>query len=272
MTIPGRLEFAIQIISHNVFSGERAPLMDSRSLATLLEHILINRKSLNIVQIGAFVGNTDNDPIFSFLHERLPKLENGHSCRAVLVEPVRHYYEELVKNYRVCVGDIRTQNVAIAESMDLRPFYRLRTGVDPVAHGFPAWTSQLGSLLKNRITDLFDTCEKDPIIRRFLEICTEVEYVITISYDQLLKMNNLNNVDFLQVDAEGYDYNIIRSINFKKNPPMVIHYEHALLSENIAVCRSLLKSQGYLIRSDGGDTLAVRLEYARALSMGFIEN
>src|SRR5262249_35031291 len=58
-------------------------------------------RDYTIVQLGAYVGNTDNDPIFSTL-KRLSagsQNANGPHGNIILVEPVRQYFEQLRINY-----------------------------------------------------------------------------------------------------------------------------------------------------------------------------
>jgi hypothetical protein len=102
------------------------------------------RHAFSIVQIGAYVGDTSNDPLYRFLHEVLP---GRPQATVVLVEPVAEYFERLKEAYEVLPA-VRLEQVAIAEQDCERPFYRL--GVDPAQYGHPEWLSQLGSLRATR--------------------------------------------------------------------------------------------------------------------------
>ena len=82
------LKTALQVINYRLFKQD----WDFDLLPNLMEDLVRKRSSLNIVQIGANVGNTGSDQIYDFLkkwchdcHE--PNLPN---CRAILIEPVRH--------------------------------------------------------------------------------------------------------------------------------------------------------------------------------------
>jgi hypothetical protein len=65
-------------------------------------------------------------------------------------------------------------------------------------------------------------------------------------------------VNLLQIDTEGYDFEIIKMVNFETLRPDVIHYEHRHLSDADRVaCERLLASHGYRLHVAGVDTTAV---------------
>ena len=65
-------------------------------------------------------------------------------------------------------------------------------------------------------------------------------------------------IDLLQIDVEGYDYEIIKMIDFERVKPLIIHFEHGHLPiEQFEECLEVLIKQGYAISvEDGGDTTA----------------
>src|SRR3954467_3768467 len=109
------------------------------------------------MQIGAHVGDTSNDPLYRFFCEELP---SHPAAVVVLVEPVAEHFEQLQHAYRD-MPNVRLENVAVAEREGTRDFYRL--GSDPVAHGPPAWLSQLGSLRPDRLGKLWDNYEQKAV-------------------------------------------------------------------------------------------------------------
>jgi FkbM family methyltransferase len=214
---------------------------------------LATRPRVSIVQVGAYVGKSENDPLFSFLTgERRP----GQTIQAVLIEPVRRYFDELQKNYARVPG-VSCENVAIAASAGEFDFFSL--GVDPAEHGMPAWLAQLGSLKEERVGDLWDACEANPEYKAFLLKHRVVEKVRAVTLNELLAKHGMRELDLLQIDAEGYDFEIIKSIDFTNGDPTYINYESSLLGANAQACRELLGSAGYGgFLEYGGDTLAVR--------------
>ena len=43
--------------------------------------------------------------------------------------------------------------------------------------------------------------------------------------DKILEKHKINNLDYLNVDVEGNELNVIKSINFKKYKPLLISIE-----------------------------------------------
>ena len=69
-------------------------------------------------------------------------------------------------------------------------------------------------------------------------------------------------MDLLQIDTEGYDYEILRTIDFSRLRPRFINYERELLQDDGPACRSMLSAAGYVLfdwGEDDKDTLAVAL-------------
>jgi FkbM family methyltransferase len=216
---------------------------------------LATREAFAVVQIGAYTGDTPNDPLYDFLQVTLP----GHPDRiAVLVEPVREYFEALQDAYDG-LANVRLENVAIAEEAGDRDFYRLAAGVDPTQHGHPKWLAQLGSLRPDRMTDLWDRAGGSPELRDFWHQHSTVERVHCWTFDQLLKRHDLDHVDLLQIDAEGYEYEILRTIDFSRLRPRFINYERRTLQEDEPACRAMLTEAGYVLFDWLEDTLAVAL-------------
>jgi FkbM family methyltransferase len=220
---------------------------------------LATRETFSIVQIGAYVGDTDNDPLYRFLHETLPVRPQG---TVVLVEPVAEYFGRLRNAYESLPG-VRLENIAIAEEEGERDFYRL--GVDPAQYGHPEWLAQLGSLRATRMTEMWDRYEQGLMsalgetadLKTFWLEHRVTERVQCATLHQLFDRHQLLHVDLLQVDAEGYDYEILRSIDFRRVRPRFINYERVLLQDDEPACRALLTAAGYILFDWGQDTLGV---------------
>jgi hypothetical protein len=92
-----------------------------------------------------------------------------------------------------------------------------------------------------------------------------VEKVQCWTFHQLLERHGLDHVDLLQIDAEGYDYEILRTVDFSRVRPRFINYEREILLEDEPACRAMLTDAGYVLfdwgqdTHRGQDTLAVAL-------------
>ncbi|MGZ4385559.1 MAG: FkbM family methyltransferase [Gaiellaceae bacterium] len=205
----------------------------------VLGHYLLSRDASRpffFVQIGAFDGVTD-DP----LHEYVRRF--GWS--GVLLEPQRRYFEALRDNYRDCQG-LLLLRAALDRTSGTRTLYTIG---DPEATGHPEWAGAVASftremLLKHRdLPDVADLIVAEP--------------VETISFDELLVRAGTDRIDLIQVDAEGYDAEILRMIDFHRVMPAIVRFEHRLLSrkEHAGAIR-LLTSVGYRILPEQFDTCA----------------
>lgn len=218
---------------------------------------LAARPSFSIVQIGAHVGDTFNDPLCQFLHHHLGRnhADPTREIKVLLVEPVREHFEQLRKNYADLAG-VHFENAAIAEEEGVRDFYRL--GVDPAAHGYPEWLSQLGSLKAE--TPILQNSENASQWRKFYRENQIVEPVNCITLDTLLDRHQIDGLDLLQLDTEGYDYEILKSADFARIKPRFINYERVLLDDDEnAACREMLVKSGYLLMDWEYDTFCIRV-------------
>jgi hypothetical protein len=89
------------------------------------------------------------------------------------------------------------------------------------------------------------------------------ERVITITvpcvtFESLCRRHSVERVDLLHIDAEGHDFEVIKTIDFECRKPAVILYEHKHLSwSDRFACRRLLARKGYLTLELAYDTLCV---------------
>ena len=214
--------------------------MSDAKVIHVLQELLLRQSHVSIVQVGSHVGNSENDPIHRFLWS-----VKGGECTAILIEPVKHLFEQLVKNYGRCPADVRFENAAVAEEAGYRDFWRLREDADLT--GMPDWLNQLGSLLQDRIDTMWDACEQNPAHKKFLAENTVMDRVRCATIEELRKKHGIGEIDFLQLDAEGYDYDILKAIDFTSIKPKAINYERVLLGPLEDECRQMLRSHGYVL-------------------------
>jgi FkbM family methyltransferase len=66
------------------------------------------------------------------------------------------------------------------------------------------------------------------------------------TWDSFIEEMKINKIDLLILDCEGYEFQILKKINFAKIKPQVIRYEYAHIA-NKEECDSYLTQQGYRI-------------------------
>jgi len=169
------------------------------------------------VNVGANDG-ISNDPIYPFLCE--------HGWRGIAVEPLEDLFAELARNYRRFPGVI-LERAAI--SPDVRPLYYIAAAGTYER----AWTKQVGSLDRDVLLQTIDrmrTYQFDGVVPPDLEQRIARVDVPCLTFDQLMEKHRAARADFINVDAEGLDYEIVRSIDLPRWRPQILCIETAAMA------------------------------------------
>lgn len=185
------------------------------------------QKDFFIVEIGAHDG-ISGDPIHGYIIK--------YKWKGILAEPVKYLFDKLVSNYKG-QENLIFENVAIGDKNETRDLYRLKQSGD----NMPSWYDQLGSFRLDVVLKHKDSIPK-------IEDYLITERVNCVTLKDLLQKHNMTKVDLLQIDVEGYEYEIIKSIDFNAIRPKIIHYENKHLNINDhKECIALLKAKGYTV-------------------------
>ena len=87
------------------------------------------------------------------------------------------------------------------------------------------------------------------------EVLENVE-VACITFEFLMDQLNINTIDYLKIDAEGLDYDILSSIDFNKFDIKVIRVEHEHLDPSLFV--DLLSKNNYFVDVLRYDIIAIK--------------
>ncbi len=190
------------------------------------EHVL-EHGELTFLQIGAFDGQV-GDEIFELI-KRFP-------VRGVLVEPQPSAYEKL----KVLHGErenLLLVNGAIDRVAGKRPFY-----------------------MSTKEDVEFASFDRNHLLRHGLASQEIVSHEINcLTVDDVLRMANFETVDLLQVDAEGYDYEILKSIDFDRVCPKIVRFEYRHFSDSdLQECLKMLAARGYRFLTEKLDLIAVQ--------------
>lgn len=197
-------------------------------------HLLNNKADdFFFIQVGAFDG-VQADPIRKFVLR--------HHWRGVLIEPQKKAFAALKQNY-ADQPQLTFRNAAVSERSELRTLYTVGEG--PV----PDWCQGLASF------------DRDVILKHKkqvpgLEDLVVTEQVTCVRFQELFDEMKIDKVDLLQVDAEGYDAEIVCMFPFDRVRPSIIHFERKHLSRGaLEKCLNLLLQNDYKISNDGAEDL-----------------
>jgi len=207
-----------------------------RTLQRTLTRVAESSDDFFFIQIGANDG-VIYDPIYKFVQR--------YHWSGVMVEPVRHYFELLQVNYRGN-NKLHFENVAVSDRDEIRDFYRVKEGLDFL----PEWCNGLG------------TFDLDVLLTHKWAIPNLEDYVVKeqvacISLEGLLRKYNIQNLDLLLIDTEGYDYQILKQLDLDVIRPELVLYEHQYINQiEKDECEKRFRQYGYTLSSHLGNTLA----------------
>ncbi|MCW2119438.1 FkbM family methyltransferase [Flavobacterium sp. 7A] len=216
------------------FFGNHSKILSSKKI---LERNFKTQSEFSFVQVGA------NDGIsFDFLYEFLIR-RNSHG---LVIEPVKDYYNELVKNY--CnYPEIIAINMAVHPTDKKIDVYKINPNS---IYKYPDWVKGIASL--------------DPEHHKKTNIESEDIIHETVMADALMNIINDNNfingIDYFQSDTEGFDLEILKMIDFTKVKPKIIKFEFVNLNDvDKRKANDLLINFGYYLFNENGDTVGVNL-------------
>jgi FkbM family methyltransferase len=220
------------------------------SISAFLDEFSKFHDTVNVVQIGANDGIT-HDPIHKFIKR--------DQWNGVLLEPQKHVFPTLEKLYAKNKG-IKTLNAALGDSDGKTNLYKIGFSNSRWATGLATFNKEvLEEAFENGYVEKWAGVDNTPIPTNKEEQIIAEEIQVT-STDTLLQSNNLSKVDFLQIDTEGFDFEVIKLFlgNTLEIKPTGIIYEHFHLSnEDIKKCESFLHENGYITKQYGGNTAAL---------------
>ena len=210
----------------------------------LYRHLEVH-KTLKFIQIGANDGRM-NDPIYKF-NQKNKSLVSGF-----VLEPLPDIYESLVTNYKSC-PNIKPLKLAIHNTKDEMLLYRVKP---EHLSRVSAFAIGIASFDPNHWKKTSLILDQDFI---------QSEIVKCISYSQLLRDYNIDEIDLLLIDTEGYDYEILMDIDFSDVKPRIIRFGHGLrdlvMSEsNFIEIAERLNRHGYQIIAESYDATAYLLD------------
>jgi FkbM family methyltransferase len=182
----------------------------SLNLDMVLSHYRVSHPLIRYMQVGTFDG-VSGDPIYPLIEK--------HGLQGVLVEPQREAFERLKTNYaRFDPAAFVLVNAAIAARDGTAVLYTIKPG----SKG-PEWLRQIASFDRSVVM------KHAPVVPD-LESFIESEEVRCMTFTTLFTEVGIHHIDLLQVDAEGYDAEILRLFDIPSRKPAIVRFEHKHLS------------------------------------------
>lgn len=222
----------------------------------IINDLSTTKNKITILQIGGNDGQQD-DFVNAF--------SNNKQIELHIVEPIKIYYEEL-KKYYSNQSNVYTYNYAITNttSVDYINFI-------PPHPSMPYWLKGCSSFFMDR-NILSGMCSwdengvpfnpyTDQNLISYIKNNTTKLPVMCVTFNDFIKLSNLNSIDILVIDTEGYEYDIIKQINLNQfNISLIIleyHNQSGLAKKHIP---ELLKEKNYTVQyqSSNPDLLAFK--------------
>ncbi len=230
--------FACVLRRHLIARRLRGGVFERRHTDALLADFAVALPDAFFLQVGANDGFT-GDPLY-------PLISRGDTrWRGVLVEPVAHLFAELSQRHAQNPA-LQLEQAAIGERDGSMVIHRLtRTPGDSL------WLDQIPSLEPALVEQ--NAAQFGKTAAQLVE-----EEVRCLTVATLLQRHGIAHLDLLVIDAEGWDWRILRQFDFKALRPKLILYEHQHLpAEEREAAHEFLARFGYdWVETKEGDTLA----------------
>jgi FkbM family methyltransferase len=180
----------------------------------------------------------------------------NYQWSGLLVEPIPEQFRRLVSNYTAigCSPGNRYENSAIAEHDGTIQMLTIRQ--EAVDSGKVHECFGGMSAIYPPRNGLGSDADAETV-RRYGELIE----VPCITLPTLLERHRVESLDILCIDAEGWDFKILRQLDFSHWRPKLIRVEYInLSSEEKSAVTGLLDRHGYHYASDGMNLDAVAIE------------
>ncbi len=177
---------------------------------------------ITVVQIGANQGNDELTEL----------LKGKHIEKLILVEPLDIHNDNLKQCYSN-IKEVHIENIAIIDNPNQKEVSFYFHKEDRIEYGWG--NHEISTLDKNHILKHGKTEEGIVEIK-----------VPSMTINDLLDKYNLKNIDILFMDVEGFDHNILLSIDYNKYSIKDLYFENLHLIDRNQT-EEFIKSKGFQI-------------------------
>jgi len=153
--------------------------------------------------------------------------------RGVIVEPVKRYLDRLEQH-----PSIDYVNAAIDTKNGHRDLWICPDEYHEISNDYKGMSSFYRDIHNGSVAggELLDD-EGKPVHTYKIE-------VPTITWETLIDMCDINHIDYLKIDTEGHDWEVLKQIDLKEIQPKIIKIEHKHSGRKDEI-RNYLMSNGY---------------------------
>lgn len=205
------------------------------------------QSGLSVVQVGANDGVT-NDPVFRSIIK--------YASVALLIEPQEELIPSLRTSYSEYSGNLIIENKAVSDKHGHMDMYTLsreaaisysnKTGLNPTGIASFQKSHLLKALVRHNVCN--DMAE---------DMCIRCRVVECEPLSSILMRHSLEDIDVLQIDAEGSDWIILKTLGRMRPPVINIEWAH-LNDQNRMECTEWMESNGYTHYLNRMDCLMIR--------------
>lgn len=220
------------------------------TVAEILDLFSKKFSPVTFIQVGA------ND---GFYHDPLHKFIRMYGWKGVMLEPQPAVYKNYLSKLHRKTPGVHAINAALSDRDGEQTMYK-------IAFSELRWATGLTSFKKEALEKAIDSGHVGRLAARYGEKlpATREEYIgvekiQSISPRTLIAKYNLKTIDWVQIDAEGFDFEIIKLLDIALTRPRVIVYEKSHLSEaDQNACVALLASNDYAVTNIDENTVAMK--------------
>ena len=210
-----------KLVDKNYFKNNRTISQKSFLTIDTIIDIVFKKGIRHLIQIGA------NDGVrFDVLNNHI----KDNKTKSILIEPIKKNFEELKNNYKDC-DFVHFENIAVSVNNEINFLYKVN--------------EKFLNLYDNHVPGITSFNENHLIKHGVKKKHISKEKVSSTSIGEILKKYNLEDLDLLFIDAEGYDGKIVLDflkLNFVK-PIIIFEYIHIDNNQFIEVVEKLVSSQ-----------------------------
>lgn len=206
-----RRQAATRLQAARATARDALGLPPTEPLARIIYEFARAHSNAFVIQIGSH-DSSQLDPIRRYIETK--------GWRGVLVEPIPEVFERLKANYAHIEGLV-FENAAIGPREGVTELHYVPQTDE---EGLPPWYDALASFRKDVLLSH----------RRFIpDIEDRIRSmdVACMTFDSLCAKHGITRADFIQIDTEGYDYEIVKIIDLDRYQPALLQVEELHFDE-----------------------------------------